>query len=70
MIKMEVNQECLRNKGENCRTCVLNCPIHVLGVRGNRIVPLKSHAEECILCFTCKGACPVNLDVIRLWEEN
>lgn len=70
MIRMVVSHECLRSGGKDCKVCVLNCPIHVIGVRKNRIVPLKNHADECILCFTCKGACPVNLDVIRLWEEN
>jgi NAD-dependent dihydropyrimidine dehydrogenase PreA subunit len=70
MIKMEVDKKCLRYEGKDCKICVSNCPVNVLGVRGNKIVPLKRHAKECILCFVCKGACPVNLDVINIWEEN
>ena len=70
MIRMEVNQECLRHQGKDCKICVLNCPVNVLGIRQDRIGPLKKHGEECILCFTCKGARPVNLDVIKIWEEN
>lgn len=69
-VMMEVGKECMRYQGKNCRICAMNCPINVIGVRENRIVPLERHVEECILCYTCKGACPVNLDVINIWEEN
>ena len=69
MIRMEVGKNCMRYDGKDCKICVLNCPLNLIGVRENMIVPLKKHSKECILCYTCKGACPVNLDVINIWEE-
>ena len=65
MIQFQIDYE--RCLGPTCRKCVTHCPIKVLGVKEKKIVAARP--EACILCHTCKGACPVHLSVIEMEEK-
>ncbi len=42
----------------NCGECVLVCPTHVFGTRGDRVTVIDPDA--CTYCGLCEPACPVN----------
>ncbi len=68
MINFEVDfEKCLRSKGVDCRNCVKNCVMKILGIKDNKVV--IGNAEKCILCHNCIGACMVDTSVIKVWEE-
>ncbi len=68
MIKFEVDLEkCLRSKGIDCRNCVRNCVMRILGIKNNKVV--MGNPANCIMCHNCIGACMVDLSVIKVWEE-
>ena len=39
-----------------CRSCIRDCPTHVLRLEAGRPVPV--HPERCIDCRHCTAACP------------
>lgn len=57
-------QRCLRSRGINCTHCLQVCPMHVIGLRDQRVVALKP--EKCIACHCCKGSCPAGLETIQV----
>jgi|APSaa5957512622_1039677.scaffolds.fasta_scaffold149227_1 NAD-dependent dihydropyrimidine dehydrogenase PreA subunit len=68
MIKFEVDHDrCLRAEEIKCNNCVKNCVMKVLGIKDNKIVMIKP--ELCINCHNCIGACMVDIEVIKVWEE-
>jgi len=68
MINFEVDfEKCLRSKGVDCRNCVKNCVMKILGIKDNKVV--IGNPEKCVLCHNCIGACMVDTSVIKVWEE-
>ena len=68
MIRFEVDHHrCLRSLGIDCRNCVRNCVMKILGIKHNQVSILKP--EDCILCLNCVGACMVDLSVIKTSSE-
>jgi len=68
MIHFEVDhQKCLRASVVDCKNCVLNCVMKILGISQNKVVMQKS--EDCILCLNCQGACMVDTSLIKIWED-
>jgi uncharacterized protein (DUF362 family)/NAD-dependent dihydropyrimidine dehydrogenase PreA subunit len=45
-----------------CRTCVENCPVDAISMRGGRAHIDRS---KCIKCFTCTEVCPVDAIEVR-----
>ena len=55
MIRFEHDfEKCRRSEGINCRNCVDNCMMNILGIKDNRVTLAKP--EECIFCCNCQGA--------------
>ena len=68
MIHFELDfKECRRSKGIDCRNCVLNCVMNILGIKDNRVTFAKP--EECIFCCNCQGACFEDISVIKIWDD-
>ena len=68
MIHFEVDYErCLRSKGIDCKNCVKNCVMKILGIKDNKVI--MGNNEKCILCHNCIGACMVDTSVIKVWED-
>jgi len=71
MIHFELDfEKCLRSQGVDCRNCVLNCVMKILGIKANRVTLAKP--EECAFCLNCQGACLVDVSpnfVIKIWDD-
>ena len=68
MIRFEVDHDrCLRAQGINCSNCVKNCVMKTLGIKDNKVIMINP--EVCINCHNCIGACMVDVNVIKVWEE-
>ena len=68
MIKFWVDYDkCRRSEKIDCRNCVEQCLMKILGIKDNRVVMVKP--EDCILCLNCQGGCMEDTSVIKVWEE-
>ena len=68
MIQFTVDHDrCLRSQNIDCRNCVKNCVMKILGIKDNQVAMLK--AENCILCHNCVGSCMVDLSVIEVLDQ-
>ena len=49
---------------EGCGQCVDLCPVHILGMEGDKAI-VSGDAMECMGCETCTGVCPADACTIQ-----
>jgi len=47
-----------RNKCNNCKICIVKCPVGIFSIRNNEIIVDRQHSDDCLGCLACEYKCP------------
>jgi NAD-dependent dihydropyrimidine dehydrogenase PreA subunit len=55
IVKIEIDKDMCNS----CKTCVDACFVDVFRWDAKKERPIAAYAEDCVWCFACETACPV-----------